>query len=176
MLWGHGWDETRWPQPVAPTVEEIDAVAGSRPVYLTRVDAHSAIAGSALRDTSRPDATHSTITGNSTRSTVQRTVSRLGERHFVRNRRVVRTIKARPIDLVDADRAAMLALPDDAARAPTITVGDTNFGLYPMATGQSRLGRRFEPPSNVQAFTAEIEAYFRAELGENGASPAPASA
>ncbi|RXM16668.1 amidohydrolase, partial [Citrobacter sp. AAK_AS5] len=40
----------RWPQPVAPTVEEIDAVAGSRPVYLTRVDAHSAIAGSALRD------------------------------------------------------------------------------------------------------------------------------
>ena len=39
-----------------------------------------------------------------------------------------------------------------------------------------RLGRRFEPPSNVQAFTAEIEAYFRAELGENGASPAPASA
>jgi hypothetical protein len=27
------------------------------------------------------------------------------------NRRVVRTIKARPIDLVDADRAAMLALP-----------------------------------------------------------------
>ena len=39
-----------------------------------------------------------------------------------------------------------------------------------------RLGRRFEPPSNVQAFTAEIEAYFRAELGENVASPAPASA
>jgi enoyl-CoA hydratase/carnithine racemase len=24
-----------------------------------------------------------------------------------------------------------------------ITVGDANFGLYPMATGQSRLGRRF---------------------------------
>jgi benzoyl-CoA-dihydrodiol lyase len=27
--------------------------------------------------------------------------------------------------------------------APTVTVGDANFGLYPMATGQSRLGRRF---------------------------------
>ena len=50
VLWGHGWDETRWPQPVAPTVEEIDAVVGSRPVYLTRIDAHSAVAGSALRD------------------------------------------------------------------------------------------------------------------------------
>ena len=41
------------------------------------------------------------------------------------------------------DRSYMLALPDDEAQAPVITVGDTNFGLYPMATGQSRLGRRF---------------------------------
>ena len=41
------------------------------------------------------------------------------------------------------DRSYHLALPDDAARAPTITVAETNFGLYPMATGQSRLGRRF---------------------------------
>ncbi len=41
------------------------------------------------------------------------------------------------------DRSYMLALPDDAARAPTITVDEANFGLYPMATGQSRLQRRF---------------------------------
>ena len=41
------------------------------------------------------------------------------------------------------DRSYMLALPDDEAQAPVITVGDTNFGLFPMATGQSRLGRRF---------------------------------
>jgi benzoyl-CoA-dihydrodiol lyase len=41
------------------------------------------------------------------------------------------------------DRSYMLALPDDAARAPQIVVGETNFGLYPMATGQSRLQRRF---------------------------------
>ena len=41
------------------------------------------------------------------------------------------------------DRIYHLALPDDPARAPTITVADTNFGLYPMVTGQSRLGRRF---------------------------------
>ena len=41
------------------------------------------------------------------------------------------------------DRSYMLALPDDAAQAPTITVGEANFGLYPMATGQSRLARRF---------------------------------
>ncbi len=41
------------------------------------------------------------------------------------------------------DRSYMLALPDDAAKAPTVTVNDANFGLYPMATGQSRLVRRF---------------------------------
>jgi len=41
------------------------------------------------------------------------------------------------------DRSYQLALPDDPAAAPKVTVSDTNFGLYPMATGQSRLGRRF---------------------------------
>ena len=42
-----------------------------------------------------------------------------------------------------SDRTYMLALPDDAARAPKIVVGDANFALYPMATGQTRLARRF---------------------------------
>ncbi|MBL8287651.1 MAG: benzoyl-CoA-dihydrodiol lyase [Rubrivivax sp.] len=44
------------------------------------------------------------------------------------------------------DRSYHLALPDDAAKAPKITVGEANLGpepLYPMVTGQSRLGRRF---------------------------------
>ncbi len=41
------------------------------------------------------------------------------------------------------DRSYMLMLPDDAARTPRITVADTNFGFFPMITGQSRLQRRF---------------------------------
>ncbi len=41
------------------------------------------------------------------------------------------------------DRSYHLALPDDDAQAPKISVGEANFGLYPMATGQSRLQRRF---------------------------------
>ncbi|WP_020395708.1 2,3-epoxybenzoyl-CoA dihydrolase [Thiolinea disciformis] len=40
------------------------------------------------------------------------------------------------------DRTYHLMLPDDAD-TPTITVADVNFGLYPMATGESRIGRRF---------------------------------
>ena len=41
------------------------------------------------------------------------------------------------------DRSYQLMLPDDAAHTPTIAVGEINFGLLPMVTGQSRLGRRF---------------------------------
>jgi benzoyl-CoA-dihydrodiol lyase len=41
------------------------------------------------------------------------------------------------------DRSYQLMLPDDAAKSPKIAVSAANFCLYPMVTGQSRLGRRF---------------------------------
>jgi len=41
------------------------------------------------------------------------------------------------------DRSYQLALPDAPDKAPTLTVSEANFGLYPMVTGQSRLARRF---------------------------------
>lgn len=41
------------------------------------------------------------------------------------------------------DRSYHLALPDDEAAAPRIIVDEANFGRYPMATGESRLQRRF---------------------------------
>jgi benzoyl-CoA-dihydrodiol lyase len=57
------------------------------------------------------------------------------------------------------DRSYMLMLPDEPARTPRIAVGEANFGLYPMASGQHRLGRRFydEAPA--------LDA-LRARLGE----------
>jgi len=42
-----------------------------------------------------------------------------------------------------ADRAYMLALPDDEARAPRLTLSQRNLGAYPMANGEYRLQRRF---------------------------------
>jgi benzoyl-CoA-dihydrodiol lyase len=42
-----------------------------------------------------------------------------------------------------ADRTYMLALPDDANRAPKLALSELNFGSLPMVTGQSRLARRF---------------------------------
>jgi benzoyl-CoA-dihydrodiol lyase len=54
------------------------------------------------------------------------------------------------------DRIYHLALPDDEARAPKITVAEANFGLYPMVTEQSRLGRRFyDEASALEAVRAK---------------------
>jgi len=55
------------------------------------------------------------------------------------------------------DRSYQLMLPDDAARTPHITVGERNFGTYPMATGQSRLQRRFyEEVGPLEAVRAAV--------------------
>jgi benzoyl-CoA-dihydrodiol lyase len=42
-----------------------------------------------------------------------------------------------------ADRTYMLALPEDPARAPALTLSPMNFAAYAMASGQPRLARRF---------------------------------
>jgi benzoyl-CoA-dihydrodiol lyase len=53
-----------------------------------------------------------------------------------------------------ADRTYMLALPDDPQGAPTLTLDDTNFGLFPRVDGQFRLQRRFD--GELDASKAEI--------------------
>jgi hypothetical protein len=48
-IWGHGWDESSWPDNAAPSTADLDAVLGDRPAYLARVDVHSALASTGLR-------------------------------------------------------------------------------------------------------------------------------
>jgi predicted amidohydrolase YtcJ len=48
-IWGHGWDESAWPEQTAPSTSDLDSVVGDRPTYLARIDVHSAAATSALR-------------------------------------------------------------------------------------------------------------------------------
>jgi benzoyl-CoA-dihydrodiol lyase len=55
------------------------------------------------------------------------------------------------------DRSYQLILPNDEASTPRITVTETNFGLYSMATTQSRLGRRFyDEQSALDAVRAKL--------------------
>jgi benzoyl-CoA-dihydrodiol lyase len=74
------------------------------------------------------------------------------------------------------DRIYHLALPDDAAGAPKITVGDANFGSYPMATAQTRLARRFYADRDQlaavkAAIGRPLDADAAAALGLNTAAP-----
>ncbi|MFE8010513.1 amidohydrolase [Streptomyces sp. NPDC057418] len=50
VVLGHGWDATRWPERRPPSRAELDEAAGGRPVYLPRVDVHSAVVTTALLD------------------------------------------------------------------------------------------------------------------------------
>ncbi|MFC8256573.1 amidohydrolase [Streptomyces sp. NPDC057291] len=50
VVLGHGWDATRWPERRPPSRGELDAAAGGRPVYLPRIDVHSAVVTTALLD------------------------------------------------------------------------------------------------------------------------------
>jgi predicted amidohydrolase YtcJ len=50
VLIGHGWDATAWPERRPPSRAELDRAAEGRPLYLSRVDAHSALATTGLLD------------------------------------------------------------------------------------------------------------------------------
>jgi predicted amidohydrolase YtcJ len=48
VVWGHGWDESGWPEGRPPGRAEVDAACGGAPVYLSRIDVHSAVVSTAL--------------------------------------------------------------------------------------------------------------------------------
>ncbi|MEW1748524.1 amidohydrolase [Streptomyces angustmyceticus] len=50
ILLGHGWDAGVWPEGRPPSRAELDEATGGRPLYLTRVDVHSAVVTTALLD------------------------------------------------------------------------------------------------------------------------------
>jgi len=75
-----------------------------------------------------------------------------------------------------ADRSYMLALPDDEATAPTITLSTLNFGAYPMVNGLARLVARFygetEPVARAKdAVGRKLAAEAALDLGLVTAGP-----
>lgn len=55
IVWGHGWQEQDWAAP-PPARAELDRAAAGAPVYLSRIDVHSALVSTPLLDRA-PDAT-----------------------------------------------------------------------------------------------------------------------
>jgi len=52
-VYGHSWDETGWSEPQLPSKDDLDRLAPAArqvPIYLGRVDLHSALLNSALAD------------------------------------------------------------------------------------------------------------------------------
>ncbi|MCL9762077.1 amidohydrolase family protein [Frankia sp. AiPa1] len=47
-VYGTGWDETAWPDHTPPTAAELDRATGGAPVYLARVDGHTAVISTTL--------------------------------------------------------------------------------------------------------------------------------
>ncbi|MBW0111929.1 amidohydrolase family protein [Pseudonocardia sp. KRD-182] len=54
LVWGHGWQEQTWGAP-PPTRAELDRAAQGAPVYLSRIDVHSALVSSDLAPSGAPD-------------------------------------------------------------------------------------------------------------------------
>ncbi|MGD6746793.1 amidohydrolase [Streptomyces sp. BH106] len=50
VLLGHGWDAARWPDRAPLTRAELDEATAGRPLYLSRIDVHSAAVSTALLD------------------------------------------------------------------------------------------------------------------------------
>lgn len=50
VLIGHGWDASRWPERRPLGREELDRLTGGRPLYLTRIDVHSALVTTTMLD------------------------------------------------------------------------------------------------------------------------------
>lgn len=50
LVHGQGWDHTYWPEQRPPTMAELDRAGAGAPVFLTRVEMHSALVSTALVD------------------------------------------------------------------------------------------------------------------------------
>ncbi|WP_434740066.1 amidohydrolase [Micromonospora sp. SH-82] len=48
VVLGHGWDESRWGDPVLPDADEVGRAAGGRRVYLSQASIHSALVSRSL--------------------------------------------------------------------------------------------------------------------------------
>ncbi|MGW0331557.1 amidohydrolase [Streptomyces sp. NPDC003011] len=152
VLLGHGWDASRWPGGRPPTRAELDAAAGGRPLYLSRIDVHSAVVTTALLDLTpgldAPDAPLTADAHHAVRATALAAVT--------------------PGQRTEAQRAAL-------AHAASLGIGSVHECAGPEIsseddfTGLLRLAAE-QPGPRVVGYWAERDVDKARELGAIGAA------
>ncbi|MFH0516862.1 amidohydrolase [Streptomyces sp. M41] len=152
VLLGHGWDASRWPGGRPPTRAELDEATGARPLYLSRIDVHSAVVTTALLDlTPGVDATDGPLVADA--------------HHAVR---ATALAAITPAQRAEAQRAAL-------ARAASLGIGTVHECAGPDIsseddfTGLLRLAA-LEPGPRVVGYWAEQDVRKARELGAIGAA------
>ncbi|WSQ07724.1 amidohydrolase [Streptomyces sp. NBC_01231] len=152
VLLGHGWDASRWPDGRPPTRVELDAATGGRPLYLSRIDVHSAVVTTALLDlTPGLGAVDGPLTAD--------------PHHAVR---AAALAAVTPEQRVEAQRTAL-------ARAASLGIGTVHECAGPEIsseddfTGLLRLAAE-EPGPRVVGYWAERDIEKARELGAVGAA------
>ncbi|MGP2438178.1 amidohydrolase [Streptomyces sp. JW3] len=153
VLLGHGWDSAAWPEGRPPTRAELDAATGGRPLYLSRIDVHSAVASTALLDlvpaaAGHPDAPLTADAHHAVRATALGAVT--------------------PAQRAEAQRAAL-------AHAASLGIGTVHECAGPEISSEDDLTGLLElagqePGPRVVGYWAEQDADKARELGAAGAA------
>ncbi len=118
VLLGHGWDTSAWPEGRAPSRTELNAATGGRPLYLTRVDVHSAVVTTALLDL---------VPGIRDRSGFHPDAPLTGDAHHAVRRAAYATLT--PAQRAEAQAAAL-------ARAASLGIGSLHECAGPEISGE----------------------------------------
>ncbi|MHC3471761.1 amidohydrolase [Streptomyces sp. 7R007] len=151
VLLGHGWDAARWPGGRPPTRAELDAATEGRPLYLSRIDVHSAVATTALLEMASLGPVDGPLTADA--------------HHTVR---ATALASLAPAQRVEAQRAAL-------ARAASLGIGTVHECAGPEIsseddfTGLLRLAAEEAGP-RVVGYWAEQDVDKARELGAAGAA------
>lgn len=118
VLLGHGWDATAWPEGRPPSRGELDEATGGRPLYLTRVDVHSAVVTTALLDL---------VPGLRDLAGFHADAPLTGDAHHAVRKAAYATLT--PVQRADAQRAAL-------ARAASLGIGSVHECAGPEISGE----------------------------------------
>lgn len=152
-VWGHGWDDARWPDSSPPTTHDVDQVVGARPVYLARIDVHSAVASTALRQ-SVPDL--SSVTGFDPQLPLSAKAHHLVRAEARRGLTAHQLTAARQAALDAATAVGIVAVHECAG--PDIGGSDDWQALRSLQHGVDVVGYWGEPVSTAAQATALIDA------------------